>query len=198
MELIKWVLLSSLTLGCVSSVKFHDKVIERNKEHQPPWVELSVNSFHSMDGKMAFVGFKDNIVDLPHGIKQAQVLTLEYSYMALHKKIINQILELASEDGFEVKVTKQMNELVARAAKSRHKQIKVVDIYYEKYIRSGMNSSVENVASSVYVLAYFPSKLFDQVLDSSAASFSQTKSNQLKRLARLIQAHKKVAEENLE
>ena len=61
-----------------------------------------------------------------------------------------------------------------------------------------MNSSVENVASSVYVLAYFPSKLFDQVLDSSAASFSQTKSNQLKRLARLIQAHKKVAEENLE
>jgi hypothetical protein len=172
-------------IGCIQPSKYHGRVVERSKATPPIWVDLTAGVFHERDQRLAFVGVKEHIYDLPLGIKQAQYLATNQSLNLLHRKVRQTIDEIAKESGIDLLSSKAVldKELMSVLRQEHKSSLKIVDIYYEKYQTPGAKSSETIEEATVYVLSYFPLGGVSRILEQLATNFAKNPAKELNKLS---------------
>ena len=111
-------------------------IVERSKESPPSWTVQKSNILNVTEGTefYSFVFFRDRLLNLPLGIKQAQISALDVSQRALEEVLKSQILNMVRDKPIRSRLqTAEFDRLVGETVKQYHAQnAKVQDMYFEK------------------------------------------------------------------
>ncbi len=144
--------------GCVSPMKFHGSVIERSKKTAPIWIDLAPNVFHQVKGEfLSLVSVKEYVIDMPLGVRQAEILAYERAKDLLFKNLRTALIESARERGKPLVSSRDLDREIRKEVDAVDRwAFKTVDLYYEVYdIQKKSGATSQNYAS-VFVLLYLP------------------------------------------
>lgn len=153
-----WLLLG-LVWGCVTDqnqLNQFGKLVEKSKESPPAWVDLEPFVFHQTGDELHFVSQKSKVVELPLGLKQAQILTYTRLLDELQKKFRQSIEKSLSLSGRSLESHARLSQVIQASLRSSAKSLVLIkDFYFETYRRRSPNGGMFD-QSSVYVLATLP------------------------------------------
>lgn len=170
--LLPVVLAPWLLAGCftVSSL-FGPKVLEKSKEQTPPWVSVKPSQLIWQDTGYQFHGVQIDEMDLPLGVKKAQLSATQLSELAIidaaHKRVGN-----SCKTDIKANAKSRIGDVVASAVKKQFgATVRVADIYYEKLEAPDTGDEKVVKAGFVYnihVLVTFPRDQYELALHEAA------------------------------
>ena len=158
--------------GCFSvSSLFGPKVLEKSKEQTPPWVSVKPSQLIWNDTGYQFHGVQIDEMDLPLGVKKAQLSATQLSEMAIIDAARKRVGDSCKTD---LKATgkSRIGDAVTSAVKKQFGvTVRVADIYYEKLEAPDTGDEKVVKAGFVYnihVLVTFPKDQYELALHEAA------------------------------
>lgn len=162
------ILISVLSIGCVSSLGDDAIIVEKSKYYRPKWLNLVGKGLNREGDKLLAVVAKERIRNISLGLKQVQYLARIQPIEILSKEVIHvldkqteqsHLNELASYISFSLK--DDLSELIV-----------VSDIYYESSVVQ-LGDGKEVNESTVYVLLSLPTKAVSSSLSRLARRIAE-------------------------
>lgn len=166
-------------------------IVERSKESAPSWTIGKCNVLSTTDqaGFFDLVYFKDHLLNLPLGIKQAQLSALEVSQRALEERLKVQVLDLAKAKSTTPRTqTVEFDRQVAATVKSFHAEnAKVQDMYFERLSHSPpLDDGNIRETYRVFVLVRINGKRVPDLIQSLGRRLTSCNDASLRNLGLLI------------
>jgi hypothetical protein len=164
--------ISFLVQGCFSvSALFGPKVLEKSKEQTPPWVSVKPSQLIWLDSGYQFHGVLIDQMDLPLGVKRAQLSATQLSELAIVDAARQRVSEVCKAD-LKVAANSRIADIVSIAVKKQFgATVRVADIYYEKLEAPDTGDEKVVKAGYVYnihVLVTFPRDQYEISLQEVA------------------------------
>ena len=163
--------LTSLATGCaIVSSFFGPKVLEKSKEQTPPWVSVSPSQLLWQETGYQYHAVQLDEMDLPLGVKKAQLGATQLSEMAVIDAARTKVREVCKVTANQGKGSSgdRIEGVVAEAVKKQFGGgMRLADIYYEKVEAPETGDEKIVKAGHVYnihVLVTFPREQYEAAL----------------------------------
>jgi hypothetical protein len=162
------------TAGCVTgdSIAPGDggDVVERSKPTPPPWTAFAAGRMHESETQLSYVELGTRLRDLPLGLKQTQLQSVEASRNAL----VGVVKDRLEDDRDRLSPTGQadLDRRIADCTADFHaKHAKVSDIYFEKL--TGDDADLREYFNA-FVLVTVPRDRLPELFEALGKRFSQS------------------------
>ena len=183
-------MVGALAWGCVSTPERDPHgavVVERSKQDAPPWTGLQPDRLVSIGDRFRFMVKRDQIVNLPLGLKQTQIAAMQASRLALQDKVDQIVAKVIPTLALTPTDQSEARSTLRRAVQSVHSDgAKVVDIYFEKLARE--TPKPEQLASfyRAHILVEFAEGLLEDAVVATASELTQSKRPSLRSLGKAL------------
>lgn len=171
-------------------------IVERSKESPPSWTTSKPNVLSSAElgDTFSLVYFKDRLLNLPLGIKQAQISALDLSHRALEELLKEQVVSLAKASATPAKTqTPEIDRQIASTVKLFHsKNARVQDMYFERLAHEPpLEDGAIRETYRVFVLVNITKKGVSELLDSLGRRLVDSSDLSMRNLGLLIKREAK-------
>lgn len=178
--------------GCFSvSGFFGPRVLEKSKEQTPPWVSVKPSQLTWQETGYQFHGVLIDEMDLPLGVKKAQLSATQLSEVAIIEAARKRVAESCKLDLSQPGNTR-ISEVVGSSVKKQFgATARVADIYYEKV--EAPDSGNERVVKAgyvynIHVLVLFPRDQYEMALQDSARLLKRESGVETRRCGEVLSA----------
>lgn len=169
--------------GCVSSSALEENLVERSRLRVPTWIDLEPGIFHESDETLRFVVRRQGIVDVPLGLKQAELGALSDMSNALHAMTRREIREFMSQNQNTVDPILLDKILMEGVRFHLGKYGRLRDIYYEAVEKRIPGMTGHEKSTRIYVLMSLPRDKMSRLLSDLQARFEKAGRPDLEGLA---------------
>jgi len=166
--------------GCVFvGSLFGPKVLEKSKEQTPPWVSVKPSQLLWQDSGYQYLAVQLDELDLPLGVKKAQLGATQLSEIAIVEAARKKVAEVCkvAVDPEKGSASEKIQNTVSAAVKHQFgAAVRVADIYYEKVEAPETGDEKIVRAGHVYnihVLVVFPREQYENALADAGKSLKR-------------------------
>lgn len=178
--------------GCFSvSGLFGPKVLEKSKEQTPPWVSVKPSQLTWQETGYQFHGVLLDEMDLPLGVKKAQLSATQLSEVAIIEAARKRVSESCKVDLTQT-ANARISDVIGKAVKKQFgATVRVADIYYEKVEAPDAGNEKVVKAGYIYnihVLVVFPRDQYELALQDSARQLKRESGVETRRCGEALAA----------
>jgi hypothetical protein len=162
------------------------EVVERSKERPPAWIELDAGHLQEDQLYLKFVEAHKYLLDLPLGIKEAQLDAMKASETAIRQKLRDKLFACAEDEGIPMNgPIGELERLLTVTAKDVHSaNARIGDIYFEKLVNNRGQQPSEYY--NVFVIVHFPKTSIPSLMSSLSTKLSRSRDSNFKRLGQAL------------